>query len=62
MLADTEEQAVRSRGPSEGTRKGCPRARVFKPGEAVVTSPMKTALHEKGCGQQDQALWRQEDK
>lgn len=36
-----------------------PRARASKPGEAVVTSPMKTALHEKGCGQQGQAYWRQ---
>lgn len=63
MLVDTEEQAVSSWGLSEGTRQGCPRARAFKPGEAVVTSPMKkTAVHKKGCGQQGQALWRQEDK
>lgn len=51
MLVDTEEQAVSSWGLSEGTRQGCPRARAFKPGEAVVTSPMKkTAVHKKGCG------------
>lgn len=61
MLVDTEEQAVRRRGPSQETKKGCPRARAFKPGEAVVTSPMKTALHEEGCDQQGQAFWRQGD-